>query len=69
MKAQVIGTGGVTTARDAIEMILVGATCVGIGSAIYNGLGVFKEVNDGLVDYMRRHDYQSVEAFRGKALS
>jgi dihydroorotate dehydrogenase (NAD+) catalytic subunit len=69
MKAQVIGTGGVTTARDAIEMILVGATCVGIGSAVYNGLDVFKEVTDGLVDYMRRHDYQSVEAFRGKALS
>jgi dihydroorotate dehydrogenase (NAD+) catalytic subunit len=69
MKSQVIGTGGVTTARDAIEMILVGATCVGIGSAVYNGLDVFKEVTDGLVDYMRRHDYQSVEAFRGKALS
>ena len=50
-------------------MILVGATCVGIGSAVYDGLGVFKQVNDGLVDYMRRHDYQSVEAFRGNALS
>jgi len=69
LPAQVIGTGGVTTARDAIEMILVGATCVGIGSAVYRGLGVFEEVNAGLVDYMRRHGYRSIEEFRGKALS
>ena len=69
LKTQVIGTGGVTTARDAIEMILVGATCVGIGSAVYRGLGVFSEVTSGLVDYMTRHDYKSVETFKGKALA
>jgi dihydroorotate dehydrogenase (NAD+) catalytic subunit len=68
LKTQVIGTGGVTTARDAIEMILVGATCVGIGSAVYRGLGVFSEVTSGLVDYMTRHDYKGVEQFRGRAL-
>jgi dihydroorotate dehydrogenase (NAD+) catalytic subunit len=32
IKIPVIATGGVTDARDAIEMILVGATAVGIGS-------------------------------------
>jgi dihydroorotate dehydrogenase (NAD+) catalytic subunit len=68
LPTQVIGTGGVTTARDAIEMILVGATCVGVGSAVYRGLDVFKEITEGLADYMRRHDYHSVEDFRGKAL-
>lgn len=68
LKTPVIGTGGVTTARDAIEMILVGATCVGIGSAVYRGLGVFDEVTTGIVDYMARHDYRCVEEFRGKAL-
>ncbi len=69
LPTQVIGTGGVTTARDAIEMILVGATCVGVGSAVYRGLDVFTEITDGLADYMQRHDYHSVEEFRGKALS
>ena len=69
LPTQVIGTGGVTTARDAIEMILVGATCVGVGSAVYRGLDVFTEITDGLADYMRRHDYHSVEEFRGKALN
>jgi len=68
-KVQVIGTGGVTTARDAVEMILVGATCVGVGSAIYTrGLGVFDEINAGIAEYMQRHSYQNIDEFRGRAL-
>lgn len=31
----ILGTGGVTTGMDAIEMIMAGATTVGVGSAIY----------------------------------
>lgn len=31
----IIGTGGVTTGIDAIEMVMAGATLVGVGSAIY----------------------------------
>jgi dihydroorotate dehydrogenase (NAD+) catalytic subunit len=69
LPTQVIGTGGVTTARDAIEMILVGATCVGIGSAVYGGLDVFAQVTNGIADYMARHDYRRVDDFRGKALA
>ena len=68
-KAQIIGTGGVTDARDAIEMILVGATCVGIGSAVYHhGFDVFADVSMGIIDYMQRHGYDSIEEFRGLAL-
>jgi dihydroorotate dehydrogenase (NAD+) catalytic subunit len=66
----IVGTGGVTTARDAIEMLLVGATAVGIGSAInWRGLDVFGEVTSGIEDYMRRHHYASIGAFKGKALA
>jgi dihydroorotate dehydrogenase len=65
----VIGTGGVTDARDAIEMILVGATCVGIGSAVYHhGYDVFTDVCAGIEVYMQRHGYHSLDEFRGKAL-
>lgn len=68
--APIVGTGGVTTARDAIEMLLVGATAVGIGSAInWSGLDVFCEATEGMADYMRRHEYATVDAFRGKALA
>jgi len=33
-KVPIIGTGGVFTGLDAIEMLLAGATCVGVGTAI-----------------------------------
>ena len=72
VKIPVIGTGGVTDARDAVEMILVGATAVGIGSAVrsaYHGMDVFGEVASGIAEYMRRHRYARLEDFRGKALA
>ena len=66
----IVGTGGVVTARDAIEMLLVGATGVGIGSAItWRGLDVFGEVVDGVADYMQRHRHASIESFKGRALA
>jgi dihydroorotate dehydrogenase (NAD+) catalytic subunit len=64
----VIGTGGVMNGRDAVEMILVGATLVGVGSAAYRGLNIFKEIADGIAEYMHRHDYYNVEEFSGRAL-
>ena len=64
----VVAVGGVTTGRDAVEMILVGATAVGIGSAVYyRGMAVFREVCEELRDYMERHGYGELEAFRGRA--
>lgn len=69
VKIPVIGTGGVTDARDAVEMILVGAMAVGIGSAVnYRGMSVFGQISAGVADYMRRHGHASLDDFRGKAL-
>ena len=66
----VVAVGGVTTGRDVVEMILVGATAVGIGSAVhYRGMQVFREVCDELRAYMERHGYDDLEAFRGRALT
>ncbi len=50
-KCPIIGTGGVTTGRDAIEMMMAGATLVGVGSAVYyrgqEALGlIVKEMNE-----------------------
>ena len=66
----VLATGGVTTGRDVVEMILVGATAVGIGSAVaYRGIEVFREVCDEVEVYMKRHGCTSLEELRGKALA
>lgn len=46
-KLPIIGTGGVYTGEDAIELMLAGASLVGIGTAVGDrGLDVFKHVCD-----------------------
>lgn len=46
-KLPIIGTGGVFTGEDGIELMLAGATLIGIGTAIaYRGIDVFKKVCD-----------------------
>jgi dihydroorotate dehydrogenase (NAD+) catalytic subunit len=66
----VLAVGGVTTGRDAIEMILVGATAVGIGSAVaHRGIEVFPEVCGEMEAYMERHGCTNLAGLRGKALA
>ena len=64
----VVAVGGVANGRDLVEMILVGATAVGIGSAVRHcGMEVTRQACEGLRDYMRRHEFHSLEEFRGTA--
>lgn len=68
-KLPVLGMGGVTTGRDVVEMLLVGAQAVGIGSAIqYRGIEVFARCCEEVKTYMARHGFHALEDFRGKAL-
>jgi dihydroorotate dehydrogenase (NAD+) catalytic subunit len=67
VKVPVVAMGGVTSGRDVVEMLLVGATAVGIGSAVYyRGIEVFQEVCAELHEYMERHGYARVEEMRGR---
>lgn len=64
----VIGVGGVTTGRDALEMVLAGATAVGIGSAVYyHGLGAFARVLDEMRALMEECGYSTLQEIRGQA--
>jgi dihydroorotate dehydrogenase (NAD+) catalytic subunit len=68
VKIPIIGTGGVSSGRDAIEMIMAGATCVGIGTAVYyDGVGVFSKVCKEMEDWMVRNNVKSLESIRGCA--
>ncbi|MBU8911839.1 MAG: dihydroorotate dehydrogenase [Desulfobacterales bacterium] len=52
----VIGLGGITTGEDAIEMIMAGASLVGIGSAVrYRGIDVFQKVADEMEAWLSDH--------------
>ncbi len=69
VKVPVIGVGGITSGKDAAEMIMVGASAVGIGSAVYrSGFDVFEEITDELKIFMKKHCYKKLENFRGIAL-
>jgi len=66
----VVATGGIASGRDAVEMILLGATAVGIGSAVARrGMAVFAQVCQEIESYMARHDYENLDAFRRRALA
>lgn len=68
VKVPIIGCGGVTSWRDAVEFILAGATAVQIGTAIaLRGLGVFKKVAKGIDAYLKIKGFRSVNEVVGLA--
>ena len=63
----VIGLGGVTTGRDAVEMIMAGATLVGVGSAVNSrGIDVFSTITGELAQWLEDHG-TTLEEIRGAA--
>jgi dihydroorotate dehydrogenase (NAD+) catalytic subunit len=68
VKLPIVGTGGVSSGRDAIEMIMAGATAVGVGSAVYSeGPEAFGRIRDEMAALMAELGYHSVEEMRGAA--
>jgi dihydroorotate dehydrogenase (NAD+) catalytic subunit len=61
----IIGQGGITTATDALEFIIAGATAVGIGTALFYDPLVCKSINQGIVDYLQHHDLKNVTELVG----
>jgi dihydroorotate dehydrogenase (NAD+) catalytic subunit len=68
VKIPIIGVGGISDYRDAVEFIYSGAQCVQIGTAImYKGPSIFKEINLGIHKFMLEKDYSSVDEMVGIA--
>lgn len=64
----IIGEGGITTGRDALEYIMAGASVCGIGSAVWQrGPGVFSEVCSEISGWMKGNGYSKLEQLRGIA--
>ncbi len=63
-----IGTGGVTNGRDAAEMLMAGATAVGVGTAVYHrGAETFTLLARELSDILTCRGAASVADIRGLA--
>lgn len=56
----IIGQGGITTVNDALEFIIAGASAVGIGTALFYDPLVCRKINEGIADYLKRHEIASV---------
>jgi dihydroorotate dehydrogenase (NAD+) catalytic subunit len=64
----IIGTGGVETATDVIQMVLAGATAVGMGTAVYTrGLEVFATINHDLETFLAERQIACLADLRGAA--
>ena len=61
----IIGQGGVTSAADAIEFLLAGATAVGVGTGLFYDPLLLKTINAGLIDYLDRHGMSNVAELSG----
>lgn len=63
----IIGCGGVSNWRDAVEFILAGASAVQIGTAIADNIEVFKLINKGIEKYLRNKKFGNLKEIVGLA--
>lgn len=60
VKIPVIGLGGISTAEDAIEFLMAGATAIQIGTANFIDPAVTKKVKDGINDWLDNHNIADI---------
>jgi len=66
VKVPIIGCGGITNWRDAVEFLLAGASAVQIGTAVaLKGSSVFKAVTRGIETYLKSKGFESVNEIVG----
>ncbi|GAG82171.1 unnamed protein product, partial [marine sediment metagenome] len=69
VKIPVIGAGGISNGRDAVEFIIVGASAVQLSTAaIIRGYKIYGLIADEMVKFMRAKGYNSISDFKGIAL-
>lgn len=67
-KTPIIGLGGVLTGEDAIEMMMAGATLVGIGTGVYyRGVEIFKKVVEEMQAWCRANEVKKISDIIGTA--
>lgn len=67
--APVVGTGGVGRAEDVVEMVMAGATAVGVHTApLLKGLSWFGQTLARLERWLDEHGYARLSDLRGLAL-
>ncbi len=65
VKIPVIGLGGISSATDAVEFMLAGASAIQIGTANFIDPGISVKVARGIVEYCERHGFANVSDLTG----
>ena len=68
MKIPIIGCGGATYGKDAIEFMQAGASAVAVGTAVhYRGTDAFGKIAREMEKWLEEHGYSSVKEIVGLA--
>ena len=68
VKIPIIGTGGIIKGADAIEMLMAGATLLGIGSAIVSyDLACFDMITEKIGEFMKEEGFSDISELVGLA--
>jgi dihydroorotate dehydrogenase (fumarate) len=66
IRASLAGTSGVHGAEDAVKLILVGADVTELCSTLLrNGVSHLRYIEQGIADWMEKHEYESVQQMKG----
>jgi dihydroorotate dehydrogenase (NAD+) catalytic subunit len=66
VKIPVIGIGGIQTASDALEFLLVGASAVQVGTANFRNPRACVEILEGVETFLREERLTGISEYRGK---
>lgn len=65
VKVPIIGMGGITSAEDALEFILAGASAVSVGTANFYDPAATIKVAEGIEKYMEQHNVENISDLVG----
>jgi len=65
VQVPVIGLGGISCAKDAIEFLLAGASAIEIGTANFLDPTISAKVAQGINEYLKKHGFKSVKEIIG----
>ena len=70
VKIPILGMGGISSAEDVIEMMMAGATLVGVGSAVYlHGYKLYGQIMEEIKEFMKKEGISDIKSFIGAAHS
>ena len=67
VEVPVIGCGGITTASDALEFIMAGASAIQVGTASFANPHAPLEILEGIEQFMKQENIEDIAELIGAA--